>query len=219
MEAISAEGITKAYAGARVLAGATLRAEAGQRIVVFGPTGAGKTTLLLVLAGLVKADAGSVRLFGRQASGNGTFMPPEARSVGMVFQRALLWPHMTALGNVEFALYESGLARRERKRQALAAMALFGVEELEGRRPETLSGGQAQRVALARSVAARPRILLWDEPFTGLDAATRDEVAAAALGWMKDSAATLVAISHHDADAAALQADAVRMREGRLERA
>jgi len=217
MEAILVSSITKAYAGTRVLAEATLAVGEGERVVIFGPTGSGKTTLLYVLAGLVRPDAGRVRLFGQEASGNGCSMPPEARRIGMVFQRALLWPHMNARGNVEFALYRESLRRTERKSRALEAMALFGVEDLAERRPETLSGGQAQRVALARSVAARPKILLWDEPFTGLDGATRDDAAASAVEFARRMNTTIIAVSHHAEDAEALEARRLVIKDGILD--
>jgi len=216
MEAILARSLTKLFDRLPVLDGASLSVPEGQRLVVFGPTGVGKTTLLFILAGLVRPDAGEVSLFGTKASGNGRFIPPEARSIGMVFQRALLWPHMSALQNVEFALCQSLLSRLERRRKALEALALFGVDGLASRRPDTLSGGQIQRVALARSIVASPRILLWDEPFTGLDAATRNVVAACAVDFMQKARTTLVAVSHHLEDAGALLAKCVRMEGGRI---
>ncbi len=216
MEALSADGLVKRYGATTVLAGATLALGRGDRVMVFGPTGCGKSTLLMILAGLARADEGRVRIFGESAGGNGRFVEPEERALGVVFQKAVLWPHMTARQNVELALYRESLGRGERRRRALEALALFGVEELAGRRPDTLSGGQAQRVALARSVAARPRVLLWDEPFTGLDCRTRDTVAARARGWMEETGATLLAVSHHREDAEALGARIVRIEEGRL---
>ena len=197
MDAILADNLTKRYDGAGVLDGVTLAVPEGGRVVVLGPTGAGKTTLLFLLAGLLRPDAGTVRLFGRAASGNCVFVPPDKRSIGMVFQRALLWPHMNAGENVAFVLGQLDISASDRRARVEAALDLFGVRDLAKRRPDTLSGGQVQRVALARSVAASPRILLWDEPFTGLDAATRSEVAARALDFGVRTATTLVAVSHN----------------------
>lgn len=216
MEAISARGLKKSYAGAVVLSGVDLVADEGSRWTVYGPTGAGKTTLLYIIAGLVKPDAGYLDILGRQVQGNGSFVPPEARSVGMVFQKALLWPHMRVAANVEFALYPLQLPRSERKERAIEALELFGVAELARRRPETLSGGQAQRVALARSVAARPSILLWDEPFTGLDDETRREVAGRALEYIRETLTTLIMVSHRHEDASALEAGVLVLRGGSL---
>ena len=216
MEALSADGIIKRHGRTAVLDGAALALAQGERAVVYGPTGCGKSTLLLVVAGLVRADAGRISLFGTLASGNGAFLEPEDRRLGVVFQKAVLWPHLTALGNVELALYREGLARAERRSRALEALELFGAAEFSGRRPETLSGGQAQRVALARSVAPKPRLLLWDEPFTGLDAAARDEVASRAGKWMQRERATLLAVSHHSEDAEALAARVLYLEDGKL---
>lgn len=206
----------KSYGGAVVLAGVDLVADEGSRWAIYGPTGAGKTTLLYIIAGLVKPDAGHLDMLGRQVQGNGTFVPPEARSVGMVFQKALLWPHMRVAANVEFALYALRLPRSRRRERALEALELFGVEELAARRPETLSGGQAQRVALARSVAARPSILLWDEPFTGLDDETRAQVAGRALEYIRETCTTLIMVSHRRQDASALDAGVLVLRGGSL---
>lgn len=216
MEAILADKLTKRYAQTGVLDAASLAVPAGGRVVVLGPTGSGKTTLLLVIAGLVMPDSGTVKLFGESASGNGRFLPPEERSIGMVFQRPLLWPHMSVLANVEFALSIAALSRREKRDRATDALRFFGVAELAKRKPETLSGGQAQRVALARSIVSGPRILLWDEPFTGLDAATRSDLSAKIRGWLGSTGTTLVAVSHHADEADALGAVCVRIEGGRI---
>jgi len=217
MEAISADGLRKSYGGVTILDGATLTLEEGHRAVIYGPTGCGKTTLLYILAGLARSESGKVRLFGAPASGNGVFLQPEERGLGVVFQKAVLWPHMTAAQNVEFALYALRLPRSERKRRAMETLECFGAADLAMRRPETLSGGQAQRIALARSIAARPRLLLWDEPFTGLDCTSRDAAARAAREYMERTNTTLLAVSHHREDAEALGAAVVLLKEGRLE--
>ncbi len=218
MEAISAKNLKKIYRGGIVLDGASLSAGSGDRVAIYGKTGAGKTTLLYILAGLMRPEGGTVELFGQEATANGSFLPPEERGVGMVFQKSLLWPHMTASGNVEFALWGLRLSGGQRRGRALRALEFFGVAELAGRRPETLSGGQAQRVALARSVAGGARILLWDEPFTGLDDETRAEVASRALGYMRENGTTLVMVSHRREDASLLDARIMTLEDGRLEK-
>ena len=118
--------------------------------------------------------------------------------------------------NVEYALYSLRLPGEERKARAREVLELFGAGELERRRPETLSGGQIQRVALARSIAARPRILLWDEPFTGFDDAARAAVAGAALRYITETKTTLVMVSHRMEDAAAMDAKVLRLSGGAL---
>lgn len=216
MEAISASNISKTYAGRSVLRGVRMSGAAGSRLAIYGPTGAGKTTLLHIVAGLVRPDGGEVSLFGEMVTGNGAFVPPDARGLGVVFQKALLWPHMKVRENVEFALCSSGLPRARRRETALEALELFGVADLSRRRPETLSGGQAQRVALARSIAARPRILLWDEPFTALDDETFEEIAAKTLDYLRKSATTLVMVSHRREETAALEAQVLLLKGGKI---
>jgi len=216
MEAISASGLRKRYGARSVLDGAGLSLAEGERAAVYGPTGAGKTTLLYCLAGLVRPEEGRIEIFGAAAEGDGVFVPPDERGIGMVFQKALLWPHMRVRENVEYALYPLRLATEERKARVREVLDLFGAGELEMRRPETLSGGQVQRVALARSIAARPRILLWDEPFTGFDDEARDEVAARALAHVRETKTTLVMVSHRRDDAAAMKAGILRLENGKL---
>jgi iron(III) transport system ATP-binding protein len=217
VEAIRLNSVAKSYGGDTILDGASLVAAEGSRTAVYGPTGIGKTTLLALIAGLVRVDSGEVFIRERSADGNGFFLPPEARGVGMVFQRALLWPHMNARKNVEFPLYALGLSRKERAERAMWALELFGVGELAGKKPSTLSGGQTQRVALARSVAARPGILLWDEPFTGLDDETHRALAQRSLEYVKKSGGTLVMVSHRREDAALMEARVLVLRKGRLD--
>lgn len=216
MEAISATGLRKSYGKRAVLDGVDITFAEGVRVAVYGPTGEGKTTLLYCLAGLLRPDGGRLEIFARSADGNGAWMPPEERDVGMVFQKALLWPHMRVRQNVEYALYGLSLTALERRERACEVLELFGAAELERRRPETLSGGQVQRVALARSIAARPRILLWDEPFTGFDDASREEVARRALRYVTETKTTLVMVSHRMEDAALMDARILRLMDGSL---
>lgn len=206
----------KSYGKRAVLEGVDLTLEEGARVAVYGPTGEGKTTLLYCLAGLLRPEGGRLEIFARLAEGNGAWMPPEARDVGMVFQKALLWPHMRVRENVEYALYGLRLPGAERRARAREVLELFGAGQLERRRPETLSGGQVQRVALARSIAARPRILLWDEPFTGFDDAAREDVARKALRYVTETKTTLVMVSHRMGDAALMDAGILRLADGAL---
>jgi molybdate transport system ATP-binding protein len=143
---------------------ATAVAERGQVVAVIGPNGAGKSSLLRAVAGLVPAE-GELRVDGRSWE----LLPVRERAVGMAFQDQLLFPHLTALENVAFGPRTAGASRQDARRTAQDWLDRFGVGELAGRRPRQLSGGQAQRVSIARALATHPRILLLDEPFTGLD--------------------------------------------------
>jgi len=143
---------------------AALTAEPGEVVAVVGPNGAGKSSLVRALAGLVPAE-GHARLDGRDL----LTLPARERSIGLVFQGQLLFPHLTALGNVAFGPRARGVNRADAEQRALAWLDRCGIADLAHRKPRELSGGQAQRVAIARALATEPDLLLLDEPMTGLD--------------------------------------------------
>jgi molybdate transport system ATP-binding protein len=153
---------------------------AGEVLGVLGPNGAGKTTLLRTLAGLGALSRGRIELAGAVLDdpGRQLFVPAERRPVGLVFQNYRLFPHLTVRDNVAFAARVGGAGRLVARRQATGWLERLGLVELAGRKPAQLSGGQAQRVALARTLAAEPGLLLLDEPLAALDARTRLEVRA-----------------------------------------
>ena len=188
-------------------------ADAGAVVAVIGPNGAGKSTLLQAVAGLVGCE-GQIAVDGR--SWSQPPLPVRERSVGLAFQGQLLFPHLTALENVAFGPRSRGSGREESRRTAQDWLDRFGVGDLAGRRPGELSGGQAQRVSIARALATRPRLLLLDEPFAGLDigvaAALRVELGQHLAAY--DGVTLLVT---HDAIDALTLADTVWvLDEGRL---
>ena len=148
-----------------------LQVPAGQVLGLIGPNGAGKSTTLRALAGLVAVDDGHIRVDGRSWSEPGSHLPASRRSVGLVFQDSLLFPHLSALDNVAFGLRTRGSSRSEARAGARTWLERLEVADLAARRPRQLSGGQAQRVALARALAPEPAVLLLDEPTAALDAA------------------------------------------------
>ena len=166
--AIDAEGVEKAFGRTRAVAGASLRVPSASSSPLLGPSGSGKTTLLRVIAGFEQPDAGRVAIAGRPVAGDGAWVEPEHRRIGMVFQDGALFPHLTVAGNVGF-----GAGRRERVDECLE---LVGLADRAGDYPHELSGGERQRVALARALAADPEVVLLDEPFAALDAGLRESL-------------------------------------------
>lgn len=155
-----------------VLDGLDLEVPAGGCVALLGPSGAGKSTALRLVAGLDTPDAGSIVLAGRDLTG----VPTERRGTAMVFQRPRLFPHLNVRDNVGFPLVVAGNSRRSARREAERFLDLVGAADLASRRPASLSGGQEQRAALARALAARPEVLLLDEPFSALDPSVRSEM-------------------------------------------
>ncbi len=179
-------------------------------ITLLGPSGCGKTTALRVIAGFERPDMGSVEVRGRTVVDQSTFVPPEKRAVGMVFQDYALFPHMTVAGNVAY-----GIPRSEERRGRVAeVLELVGLSGLEERMPHELSGGQQQRVALARALGPKPAVILLDEPFSNLDAALRDRVRRELRVILTEARTTAVFVTHDQEEALAMSDVVAVMREG-----
>lgn len=157
-----------------VLDGASMTVLAGESVAIRGRSGVGKTTLLRIIAGLELPDGGTVAIDGRVVSKPGRAEAPSRRGIGMVFQRSALWPHMTVAANLRFAM--PGVDRAAARERTAVLIARLELEGFGDRYPDTLSGGEARRAALARALAPHPRLLLLDEPLTHLDAELRDEM-------------------------------------------
>jgi iron(III) transport system ATP-binding protein len=197
-----------------VLRGLDLDVAANEVVAVLGPSGAGKTTLLRLIAGLDRPDAGTIHVHGRPASAGKVFLAPHARGLGMVFQTPSLWPHMTVAGNITYALAD--LSRAARAERLAELTRQLGLEGLEKRYPDQLSGGEARRVGLARAMAAKPRLILFDEPLTNLDRELKERLIEHVARAMEGAAA--VYVTHDEEEAAALAARRLVLRNGRLER-
>ena len=207
--AIDAEGVEKAFGRTRAVAGATVRVGSGELVALLGPSGSGKTTLLRVIAGFEVPDAGRVAIAGRPVAGDGAWVEPEHRRIGMVFQDGALFPHLTVAGNVGF-----GAERRERVAECLE---LVGLSGRAGDYPHELSGGERQRVALARALAADPDVVLLDEPFAALDAGLRDSLRQEVTGILRAAGTSALLVTHDQAEALSLAATVAVMRDGRIE--
>lgn len=190
---IELQDIHKAYGSTRVLDGVSLEVPAGAFGVLLGPSGCGKTTLLRLVAGLEIPDRGAVRIGDREVSGPGRIaVAPEARNVGLVFQDLALFPQLTVEENVAFGVKQrSGRAKRVEEMLSLARLTA-----LRSRRPHELSGGEQQRVAVARALAPAPDLLLLDEPFASLDAELRARVRAEIIEILKRSGTTVIMVTH-----------------------
>jgi molybdate transport system ATP-binding protein len=195
-----------------------LGATNGETVAVLGPNGAGKSTVLRALAGLVPLASGSIRVDDVVVDdpATNTFVVPERRSVGVVFQDYLLFPHLTVLENVAFGLRSRGVARTEARRRAGEWLARVGLEDRSGAKPGALSGGQQQRVALARALVTQPRLVLLDEPLAALDAGTRTELRRDLRGHLASFDGARVLVTHDLLDAVALADRLVVLEDGRV---
>jgi thiamine transport system ATP-binding protein len=183
-----------------VVEGLSLALPPGEVVALLGPSGSGKSTVLRVIAGLLEPDAGSVWVAGRDV----TRVPAHRRSVGLVFQDDQLFPHLDVAGNVAFGLRMQGVARAPARAAVASALDLVGLGGFEGRAVDRLSGGEAKRVALARSLAPRPAVLLLDEPLTGLDRELHDRLAVDLADLLRATSTTAVLVTHDPAEAATI---------------
>ncbi|EFQ83708.1 ABC transporter, ATP-binding protein [Aeromicrobium marinum DSM 15272] len=186
----------------------------GETVALLGPNGAGKSSLLGAVAGLLRPDAGVVVLDGRVLVDDSTWVPPHARGVAMLAQDPLLFPHLTALHNVAFGPRSTGHGRAEATRRAREWLEALDVGHLADRRPAELSGGQAQRVALGRALAAEPRLLLLDEPMAALDVAVAPQLRQVLQTVLHDR--TTVVVTHDPLDALLLADRVVVIEAGRV---
>ena len=184
--------------GQSVLNTVSLEVAAGEGVAVFGPSGSGKSTLLRAVAGLVEVDSGRVVIDGVDVTG----VPTHRRRVGMVFQDEQLFPHRDVAGNLAFGLEMAGVERRERESRVEELLSAVGLDGFGNRDVSTLSGGEAKRVALARSLAPKPAVLLADEPLTGLDADLHDRLAVEVGAVLRESGTTTLWVTHDRAEAA-----------------
>jgi molybdate transport system ATP-binding protein len=184
--------------------------------VIFGPSGSGKSTLLRLLAGLDEPEHGRVALDAQilTHTENSINLKPGERRTGMVAQQPALFPHLSAAANVGYGL--AAMDRAARPRRIEEMLELVGATELASLRPADLSGGQAQRVALARSLAPSPRLLLLDEPFSALDGAASDALLERLQTWLRANRVQTVMATHDASDALAIGAEVLLLREGRM---
>ena len=208
-------GLTRHHRGQHVAAlnGLDLDVNAGACLALLGPSGSGKSTTLRLVAGLDQPTRGTVLLDGDDV----TNTPAEQRGIAMVFQRALLFPHLSVIDNVAFAARASGMSRRDSRAASQRYLELVQLGDFADRCVADISGGQAQRVALARSLAAEPKVLLLDEPFSALDSALRADMYALLRSIRDALNPTIVLVTHDQSEAAAVAEEIAVLIDGVLE--
>ena len=212
---LSIENAYAGYAAESVVNGVTLNIQQGELICLLGPSGCGKSSLLRCIAGFHALSSGRILLGEKHLDDGNTQLPPEQRNIGMVFQDIALFPHLNVTENIQFGLFE--WPRKEAKERSEQLLTMIGLQGRGNRYPHELSGGQQQRVALARALAPKPDLLLLDEPFSGLDAALRDELIPEIADLLKQEQITTLMVSHDQAEAFAFADRVAVMNQGRLE--
>lgn len=212
--ALAVDGLSHRFGALRVLEDVGLRVAAGELVCIVGPSGCGKTTLLRLIAGLEDIQAGRVAIDGRTVAAPGGAMPAEARGMGFVFQDYALFPHLDVAANVAFGL--TGRAPDERDRRVGEMLRQVGMQDFAAAFPHELSGGQQQRVALARALAPAPRVLLLDEPFSGLDVRLRERIRDDTLHVLKRSGAATLLVTHDPEEAMFMADRLVLLDRGRI---
>ncbi|MEO6881986.1 MAG: ABC transporter ATP-binding protein [Mycobacteriaceae bacterium] len=209
---IQAVGVSRRFGDTLALDDVSLALRPGELMALLGPSGCGKSSLLAVLAGLQSPDTGDVLLGGASVTG----VPAERRPVSLVFQRPLLFPHLTVAANVGFGLRMARVGRAETRRRVDAALAQVRLDGLGSRRVGELSGGQEQRAALARALVLAPEVLLLDEPFSALDAALRSEMRALVRTLHTETGVSTLFVTHDQAEAVEVADRVTLMEAGRI---
>jgi iron(III) transport system ATP-binding protein len=212
--ALSVIEVTHAYGETIALRNVTLEVNEEEILCLLGPSGCGKTTILRLAAGLETPRHGTVRVGDRIVTGDGVFVPPEKRDIGLLFQDYALFPHLTVAGNIAFGL--RGLSANVQRRRVEELLARTHLIDRQRAYPHMLSGGEQQRAALARALAPSPRVLLLDEPFSGLDTQLRQRVRDDTLHVLKEVGTAVVLVTH-DPEEALFMADRIAlMQAGRI---
>jgi ABC-type Fe3+/spermidine/putrescine transport system ATPase subunit len=214
--ALEVRDLDVTYGAGAALRGVSLAVAPGQVLALLGPSGSGKSTLLHAVAGFLEPARGVVRIAGATVAGPGRMLPPERRSVGVVFQNHALWPHLSAVDTVAYPARRRGAGRAEARAEALAVLDLFGIAHLAGRRPAELSGGEQQRVGLARALARRAALYLFDEPTAHLDTHLRSPFLDQLVARRREQGAAAVYATHDAEEALGLADRVALLHEGRL---
>ena len=213
MAFLKIEDIDKSFGKNNVISKFNLKVEKGEFLVLLGPSGCGKSTLLRMIAGLEKIDKGKIILENKLLND----LLPSKRKIAMVFQSYALYPHMNVSQNISFGLTAEKINNNEIKRKVIEAAKILKIEELLDRKPKELSGGQRQRVAIGRAITRNPKLFLFDEPLSNLDAALRSEMRVEISKLHKRLRSNIVYVTHDQIEAMTLADKIVIMNKGRIE--
>ncbi len=208
------ESVSLSIGSVEILKDLSFELQAGEIACLLGQSGCGKTSLLRIAAGIQRPSLGRVLIDDEVVDGPSSFVPPERRNVGLVFQDSALFPHLSVIENVSFGL--NALSRQEAERVARHALDRVGLASFCNSYPNSLSGGEQQRVALARAIVPRPQVMLMDEPFSGLDQRLRESVREETLALLKETRATCMLVTHDPVEAMDMADRIFLMRRGRL---
>lgn len=197
---IEAIDVSKSFKDSPVLDHVSFEVKEGEFLSILGPSGCGKTTLLRILIGLISQDSGRIIKDGIDISNS----PPAKRGMGIVFQNYALFENMTVQRNVEYALQFHGIAKKEARQKSIDALKQVGLDDHADKYPRNLSGGQQQRVAIARTLVLNPDVVLFDEPMSALDAATRLSMRSEIKKIQNDLGTTMIFVTHDQEEAFAL---------------
>lgn len=213
MSTLNLRGIEKYYGKTKVLHGIDLDIEEGEFVVFVGPSGCGKSTLLRSIAGLEEIDGGDLMMNGERIND----VSPEHRGISMVFQNYALYPHMTVAENMGFALKIAGVAKAKIDARVRASAKMLQIDHLLDRRPKAMSGGQKQRVAIGRAITRNPKVFLFDEPLSNLDASLRVQMRVELTKLHSDLKSTMIYVTHDQTEAMTMADKIVILRAGQIE--
>ena len=204
---LEVRGVSVSFGAVEILRDVSFMVNDAQTVALLGPSGVGKSTLLRVIAGLVDPDTGGIFINAKDVSQ----IAPHRREVGLVFQDNALLPHLTVSGNIAYGLRQKRLPRRDRARRVADLLTMMRIENLRDRKVDTLSGGEAKRVAVARTLAPEPNVVLLDEPLTGLDSEIYESVITDLTAALKKSQASVVWVTHNLSEAERVASEIIRL--------
>jgi iron(III) transport system ATP-binding protein len=216
MTSLSISHLTVKFGNREIISDLSLELGEGEIASLLGPSGCGKTTLLRAIAGLIQPNSGTIR-FGSQLVGvSSVVLPPSKRGTGYVPQQGALFPHLSVAKNVSFGLDRAQYSKSQISEITAEMISLIGMSGLEDRMPYQVSGGQQMRVALARALAIKPKLILLDEPFAALDAALRDELRTEVIGLLRSLGSTALLVTHDREEALVSSDRVILMRDGQV---